>query len=107
VQKQIKEDFNFAKQIAATNTIVSSPSPSAPQKVQKQASSSSSSIQYDGPCSSKTADLLDSITLPNDNHSSIVGDDDRMIAELLQAEFDLEHDEEIKRVETSRNKSEK
>lgn len=32
--------------------------------------------------------------------------DDEVIAQLLQAEFDIEFDEELKRLEQSRNKSE-
>lgn len=51
-------------------------------------------------CSSKTADFIDSLMLEDETC-----DDDRRIAELLQAEFDLEHDEEIKRLEKNRNKS--
>jgi hypothetical protein len=63
-------------------------------------------LNHDVPCSSKTADLLDSIMLPNDNQSVASDMDDKKIAELLQAEYDLEYDEELKRLENSRNKSE-
>ena len=56
-------------------------------------------------CSSKTADLLDSLTLQDETILSPTIEDDKRIAELLQAEFDLEYDEEIKRLEASRNKS--
>jgi hypothetical protein len=102
IQKQIKEDFNLAKELSVTDTAT------LPKKSHVVVSSSSSNqIQHDGPCSSKTADFFDSLALPNDNQSSINGgEDDRMIAELLQAEFDKEFDEEVKRVEASRNKSE-
>lgn len=44
--------------------------------------------------------------IPNDdNSSSSTVMDDLVIAQLLQAEYDLEFDEEIKRLEQSRNKS--
>jgi hypothetical protein len=56
-------------------------------------------------CSSKTADLLDSLTLQDETVLTPTLEDDARIAELLQAEFDLEYDEEIKRLEASRNKS--
>jgi hypothetical protein len=57
-------------------------------------------------CSSKTADYLDTMFNANDNHeSSKDALDDKKIAELLQAEFDLEYDEELKRIENNRNKS--
>lgn len=55
-------------------------------------------IQCDVPCSSKTATFIENL-----NKDEL--DDDRQIAELLQAEFDLEYDEEIKRLENARNKS--
>lgn len=57
-----------------------------------------------GACSSKN--VINSLTIPNDNLSSTASVvDDQAIAQLLQAEFDLEFDEEIKRLEQSRNKS--
>lgn len=54
-------------------------------------------IQCDVPCSSKTATYIDNLQKEEM--------DDRQIAELLQAEFDLEYDEELKRLENARNKS--
>lgn len=58
-----------------------------------------------GACSSKS--LIHSITLPNEPTTSNTPEvlDDAVIAQLLQAEFDLEFDEEIKRLENNRNKS--
>lgn len=57
-----------------------------------------------GACSSKS--IINSVTIPNDNNSSSASVvDDLTIAQLLQAEYDLEFDEEIKRLEQSRNKS--
>lgn len=77
------------------------------QPITESASSSSRSSAHitNMPCSSKTADFLDSIMIPNDNESTGTEMDDKKIAELLQAEFDMEYDEEVKRVENSRNKS--
>lgn len=60
---------------------------------------------YEGPCSTKMSDLLDSLTLQDETILTPTIEDDKTIAELLQAEFDLEYDEEIKRLEASRNKS--
>lgn len=54
----------------------------------------------DGACSSKS--VINSLSIPNVVESKT---DDSVIAQLLQAEFDLEFDEEIKRLEQSRNKS--
>ncbi len=65
-------------------------------------SSRTSAIDPNMPCSSKTADYIQQLK-DLDEHE----DDDRRIAELLQAEFDLEYDEELKRVENARNKSER
>lgn len=57
-----------------------------------------------GACSSKS--LIHSITLPNEPISRSTSEmDDAAIAQLLQAEFDLEFDEELKKLEQSRNKS--
>ncbi|KAG5674961.1 hypothetical protein PVAND_004905 [Polypedilum vanderplanki] len=108
IQKQIKEDFNFAKQIAVQNAVEEDSSWEVIDKDQiQQASSSGNASIFDQPCSSKTADFIDSCDIPNENKSSLNGDDDRLIAELLQAEFDLEHDEEIKRIEEKQNKNSK
>lgn len=51
------------------------------------------------------ADLLDSLALQDETALTPTFEDDKRIAELLQAEFDLEYDEEIRRIEASRNKS--
>lgn len=57
-----------------------------------------------GACSSKS--VINSATIPNEASSSRISEaDDRAIAQLLQAEFDLEFDEELKKIEQSRNKS--
>lgn len=48
-------------------------------------------------CSSKTVTCIENLQKEEM--------DDRQIAELLQAEFDLEYDEELKRLENARNKS--
>lgn len=107
IQKQIKEDFNLAKQLAVSDTFEESKSSQKGERPKVQHEQQQTKVQYDGPCSSKTADLIESITIPNDNQSSLTSEDDRVIAELLQAEFDLEHDEEIKREENFRNKNSK
>lgn len=59
-----------------------------------------------GACSSKS--VINSMTIPNvrnDSTSTTTEQDDLAIAQLLQAEYDLEFDEEIKKLEQSRNKS--
>lgn len=90
--KQIHEDFNLAKELEVKE--VWKPLPKE-QVVETD--------EY-GACSSKN--VINSITIPNDNISSTASvADDQVIAQLLQAEFDLEFDEEIKRLEQSRNKS--
>jgi hypothetical protein len=85
--KQIKEDFDLAKQVALLDSVASK-SPTA-----------ASVVQIDAPCSSKTATKIESLQKEDM--------DDREIALLLQAEFDLEYDEELKRLENARNKSNK
>lgn len=87
------EDFNLAKELSVKETW--KPLPVAQP------------IETDiyGACSSKS--VINSLTLPNDNNSSTTSVvDDLAIAQLLQAEYDLEFDGEIKRLEQSRNKSE-
>lgn len=57
-----------------------------------------------GACSSKS--VINSLTIPNESkNGSIADNDDLAIAQLLQAEFDMEYDEQLKRLEQSRNKS--
>lgn len=57
-----------------------------------------------GACSSKS--LINSATIPNEATSSRTSEaDDHAIAQLLQAEFDLEFDEAMKRIEKRQNKS--
>lgn len=58
-----------------------------------------------GACSSKS--IIHSVMLPNEtsSRSSTAEIDDRAIAQLMQAEFDREFDEELKKIEHSRNKS--
>lgn len=98
----MREDFNLAKQLAYETFDESS--------TKKEPSQAIATTIIDHPCSSSTANYLESIDLPNDNHSIVGGTknelDDRKIAELLQSEFDLEYDEEVKRLENARNKSE-
>lgn len=97
VKKQIQEDFNLAKQLTAFD-VIDPPKPKVAEPVKKVE-------KYEGPCSSKMSDLLDSLTLQDETILTPTIEDDKTIAELLQAEFDLEYDEEIKRLEASRNKS--
>lgn len=58
-----------------------------------------------GACSSKS--VINSMMLPNEtpSRSSTTEMDDAAIAQLMQAEFDREFDEELKKIEQSRNKS--
>ena len=56
-----------------------------------------------GACSSKS--VINSVLIPNEASSSRSEADDHAIAQLLQAEFDLEFDEELRKIEHSRNKS--
>ncbi|XP_070499172.1 serine/threonine-protein kinase RIO3 [Chironomus tepperi] len=99
IKKQIKEDFNLAKQLTAFD-VIDPPKPKVVEPVKKV-------VKCESACSSKTADLLDSLTLQDETILTPTLDDDKKIAELLQAEFDLEYDEEIKRLEASRNKNSK
>lgn len=60
--------------------------------------------EYAGACSSKS--VINSITIPNESQNgSIADNDDLAIAQLLQAEFDMEYDEALKRIEQRQNKS--
>jgi len=102
-EKQIVEDFNLAKELShsgGTSTAAWSPPTAAAPKQQQPAR-----VHDYGATSSKTADVMDSIFIPNDPVKSDV-QDDKAIAQLLQAEFDLEYDEELKRLEQNKNKSE-
>lgn len=95
-KKQIQEDLNFAKQLAVLDVC------EAPKKTIEKKKEVSQATNVSA-CSSKTADFIDSLMLQDETISTC--DDDKRIAELLQAEFDLEYDEEIKKLEKSRNKS--
>ncbi|KAL7051170.1 hypothetical protein ACKWTF_004364 [Chironomus riparius] len=98
IKKQIKEDFNLAKQLTVFD-VIDPVKPKVEDPVKKV-------VNY-GPISSSTADFLDSLTLQDETVKSPPIEDDKTIAELLQAQFDLEYDEEIKRLEASRNKNSK
>lgn len=56
-----------------------------------------------GACCSKNIIQKPEKSIPKSLTTSV--DDDEVIAQLLQAEFDLEFDEDLKRLEQSRNKS--
>lgn len=101
--KQIVEDFNLAKELSVN-------------EVWKKLAEPVVETDECGACSSKS--VIQSNTLPNAvsmarQHSATTIEacktpevqDDDIIAQLLQAEFDLEFDGEIKRLEASRNKS--
>lgn len=96
INKQIKEDFNFAKKLSAIRLEEEPP---------KEESKPVNNVKCEAACSSKTADFIDSLMLQGETKSNTSYEDDLRIAELLQAEFDREYDEEIKRIENSRNKS--
>lgn len=88
--KQITEDFNLAKELEV-------------KEVWKKPKVSES----DDACSSSSSkNIIQSINLPNEACMTPTPEvlDDAVIAQLLQAEFDLEFDEEIKRLEKTRNK---
>jgi hypothetical protein len=57
-----------------------------------------------GACCSKN--VIDSVKTSSQSITIPQSTDDEVIAQLLQAEFDIEFDEELKRLEQSRNKSE-
>lgn len=108
-EKQIQKDFEYAKLLVTyDSSLPEIKQTTSTAQVLKTSSESSSS--YDGPCCSSNANyLINSIDLPNDNQSESTMNnemDDQKIAELLQAEFDLEYDEELKRIEKAKNKSE-
>ena len=96
--KQIHEDFNFAKQLTSSDVkepekvevleIVSESEDVAgcSRKIESQVSSSS---------------VINSLNIPNEVTAA-----DEVIASLMQAEFDLEFDEELKRIERAKNKGE-
>jgi hypothetical protein len=86
--KQITEDFNLAKELEV-------------KEVWKKPKVSES----DDACSS-SKNIIQSINLSNEACMTPTPEvlDDAVIAQLLQAEFDLEFDEEIKRLEKTRNK---
>lgn len=96
-QKQIIEDFNFAKELSVLE--------SSWKEVAKDPV-----VETDeyGACCSKS--VINSNTIPNVSNSNSAHEitsvaDDEAIAQLLQAEFDLEFDDELRKLEHQRNKS--
>lgn len=96
-QKQIIEDFNFAKELSVLE--------SSWKEVTKDPV-----VETDeyGACCSKS--VINSTTIPNVSNSNSAHEitsvaDDEAIAQLLQAEFDLEFDDELRKLEHQRNKS--
>lgn len=93
--KQIHEDFNLAKELSLKEAW--KPLPADPV------------IETDenGACCSKS--VINSVTIPNVSNSisnsSTTELDDAAIAQILQAEYDLEFDGELKKIEQNRNKS--
>jgi YD repeat-containing protein len=98
--KQIHEDFNLAKQLEISlNHPIS--------EIMKK------DIELDrntSPGEGHSKNLIMIEDLQSVGSKSEAGDDgqtDEVIARLLQAEFDLEYDEQLKRVEKNRNKDSK
>lgn len=96
-QKQIIEDFNFAKELSVLES-----------SWKEVAKDPVIETDEDGACCSKS--IINSATIPNVSNSNSAHEitsvaDDEAIAQLLQAEFDLEFDEELKKLEHQRNKS--
>lgn len=92
-KKQVTEDFNLALQLSA-------------EEAWKTTTNKIEALETDevGACCSKN--LIDSVTITTSEAITIpTSNDDAVIAQLLQAEFDIEFDEELKRLEQSRNKS--
>lgn len=90
--KQIHEDFNLARELSLKEAW--KPLPADPV------------IETDeyGACSSKS--VMNSVLIPNvSNSNSTTELDDAAIAQILQAEYDLEFDGELKKIEQNRNKS--
>ena len=89
VKKQLVEDFNLAKELSVTEV----------WKVPVVKND-----EY-GACCSKN--VINSVSLPNEPTTITTPEvlDDAVIAQLMQAEFDLEYDEDLKRRENNFNKS--
>lgn len=98
--KQIHEDFNFAKQLTSSDV-------KEPQKVVVPETVSESGSENVAACSHKiesqvsSSSVINSLNIPNEVTAA-----DEVIATLMQAEFDLEFDEELKRIERAKNKGE-
>lgn len=100
--KQIHEDFNFAKQLTSSDV-------KEPEKlvVPEIARVIESEIENVAGCSHKiesqvsSSSVINSLNIPNEVTAA-----DEVIASLMQAEFDLEFDEELKRIERAKNKGE-
>lgn len=89
--KQIKEDFNLAKELSVKK--VWTPLPEPPTD------------EWGATCSKS---VINSMTIPNvrsESMSTTTELDDLAIAQVLQSEYDLEFDEELRKLEQSRNKS--
>lgn len=98
------EDFNLAKELSVKQVWKK---PEVVETDEYGACSSKSDCSTSRSASSIKS-VIQSINLPNEPTLSNVTPevlDDAVIAQLLQAEFDLEFDTELKRLESSRNKS--
>ncbi|CAO1365075.1 unnamed protein product [Diamesa serratosioi] len=96
--KQIHEDFNFAKQLTPFDV-------KEPEKLVEVLENECESVAG---CSHKiesqvsSSSVINSLNIPNEVTTA-----DEVIACLMQAEFDLEYDEELKRIERAKNKDSK
>lgn len=92
-KRQIADDLSLALQLSS-------------EEVWKKPATSWEATETDenGACCSKNIIQKPEKSIPKNLTTSV--DDDEVIAQLLQAEFDLEFDEDLKRLEQSRNKSE-
>lgn len=93
-KRQILDDFNLALQISSEEALKTS---------WKSKKIDATETDETGACCSKN--LIQTSSIPKQLTTSV--DDDEVIAQLLQAEFDLEFDEDLKRLEHSRNKNSK
>lgn len=93
-KKQLADDFNLALQLSSEEV----------WKTSTTTKSEATETDENGACCSKN--VIDPVKIQSESIAIPQSTDDEVIAQLLQAEFDIEFDEELKRLEQSRNKSE-
>lgn len=97
--RQLEKDYILAKQLSDELSTKEVWNPLARDKARDAITD-----EY-GACSSSKS-VINSIMIPDEFITSQASEaDDHAIAQILQAEFDLEFDEQLKKIEQSRNKS--